>query len=260
MAGFFETIGNALRAVGRGIGGMIQSAGQYFGSERVEKFGRNLSNACSNINRKVKEIGPVKQEFRTESVARIERIADILVEFSEDMEERAKEIENQCIAYVEDYFDSLMEVIKSNGHGYVDERAIKRMELSKRKIYTDIDGAITYKVAQKVSVDNEKCVNILKIADSNRRAREMSNFCENVVRSAVRSLSKKVNKALEKQNKELIDLLTATADTKEIELECLMEQLNDINAADENGEVDFSSIVEPLKVYATADEILKILN
>lgn len=257
--GFLDLVTSGVKALGRGIGSVIESAGILCGSDKIARFGSQVKNACSTVTQRIKEERVVEDTYRA-PVQQVERVNNIFVEFYEDMEERAEEIEELCIEYVENYFEELTEILEKSGEGILKKQNFQKLSATKRKIRSDISGAIREDIATKISMDNMECKEILRMKNAEMRAERMEEYCELVVERAVNKLNNKVEKTLRKQSNEIIRFLEEYLEKRELELEKKVEQLEELEISCNNAENEVSQLVEPIRLYTTADMIIKILN
>lgn len=256
--GFFDFLMDCAKAIGRGVGGAIASAGSALGMYRVEQFGNQLKSSCSTVTRKIKEEAPVENIYRA-PVQQVERVNNIFADFYSEMESKAEEIEESCIAYVESYFEELVNVLEESGKGILKKQNFTKLASTKRKIRSDISGAIGNEIATKISMDNYECKEILRMKDADARAEKMEEYCQEVVEKAVDKLNRKVEKTLRKQNDEIIGFLEEYVEKRELELEKKVEQLEEMEIACSDAENDVVQLIEPIKLYVVADTVMKLL-
>lgn len=258
MGELFDLFTSAVKAIGRGVGGVIASAGNALGMQGVERFGNQLKSSCSTVTKRIREEAPVENTYRA-PVQQVERVNNIFVDFYDEMESRAEEIEESCIEYVESYFEELVGILEESGKGILKKQNFTKLASTKRKIRSDISGAIRDEIASKISMDNYECKEILRIRDADTRAEEMDEYCQNVVEKAVDKLNRKVEKTLRKQNNEIISFLEEYLEKRELELAKKVEQLEELESSCSDAENDVAQLIDPIKIYATADAVMKIL-
>ena len=251
-------VSELFKSVGRAVGGVIASVGNTLGMQRIERFGNQLKESCSIVTKRIREEAPVENTYRA-PVQQIERVNNIFVDFYNEMESRAEEIEEACIEYVESYFSGLVEILEESGKGILKKQNFTKLASTKRKIRSDISGAIRDEIATKISMDNYECKEILRIRDADTRAEEMEEYCQEVVGKAVEKLSRKVEKTLRKQNNEIISFLEEYLEKRELELSKKVEQLEKMEVVCSDAENDVTQLVEPILIYATADNVMKII-
>lgn len=258
--GLFDSVFEILKVAGRGLGGAIESVGSYFNSDRIKNFGKSVKNACSNVGKKVGNINAT-ENHRIESVHKVTEINNILVEFSEDMNDRAKDIENTCIQYVEDYFDSILKLIDEQSTDIKEGINLTRLKRTRKKIHNAINGCIQYEIAEKISIDNMECMEILKIKSAEERSTRMEKYCAKVVKTSINKLDRKVQKILQKQNEEIADFLTEYEEQKEVNLKNLKKQLESLESDEILKEDDSSNkIMDPLKKILLTEAIMDVLQ
>lgn len=108
-------------------------------------------------------------------------------------------------------------------------------------------------------LDNAECKEILRIKDADIRAKRMEAYCQKVIEKAIDKLSRSVEKTLRKQNNEIIEFLEEYLEKRELELEKKVEQLNELEALCHDAENEVSQLAEPIKLYTTANRVIKIL-
>lgn len=222
--GWWDLVTAGVKTVMRGAGSIMESVGNYFGSEKIAGFGKSLKNACSNVASNTKRVAST-QNHKKESVDRVKRYNDVFVMFYEDMSEQAEEIEEACIDYSEEYFDNILNVLSKQSDEIKDGLNLNKLKRTRKKIRDAIDGFIQKDISQKVSLDNSKCMKIMQIKDDDERGEAMQEYCEKVVERAIEKLDKKVQKILNKQNEEIEEFLLDYEEKRAFSLENMKEQL-----------------------------------
>ncbi|MFC4803576.1 hypothetical protein [Filifactor villosus] len=144
--------------LGRGIGKCIETVGDVFGSETISRFGQNIQSACTEKVSSEKSYNKKEANIYTTN-----RLNEILVSFSEGYFEAATFIEKRCVKLVEDYYDSLINMIENAPEGSRSTANLKALKNGKSKISKTIVGGIKDPLAKRMSLDDSECLKILKL-------------------------------------------------------------------------------------------------
>ena len=173
--GFFDFVGNlcsaaweGVKAVGRGIGSLLG-------------FG-------------VRDEGPYDRD--NASMEETLRVTNNLNEFKSKAGDRASSIEDELREKCEAVFDTLLdEVEKLNQKEFGDRKlnlSIKTLRANNRKTLRNIKGTIKNELLPKVSIDNAKCSEILKIHNDKDRRKQMDDFIYKTMINSIKTLKKRV--------------------------------------------------------------------
>lgn len=258
--GIWDTFANIGSAIGRGVGSVIESVGNYFGKDKIAGFGRSLKKACSNVRTNVQKVAST-ENHKKESAVRVERINNVFVEFYEDMSERAEEIEEACIDYSEEYFDNILNVLSKQSDEIKKGLNLNKLKRTRKRIRNAIDGFIQKDISQKISLDNSRCMKIMQIKDDEERGEAMQTYCEKVVERSIVKLDKKVQNILNKQNEEIEEFLLDYEEKRAFSLENMKEQLLEMENQEKEilvknkKEVNFKQLRVIMYMDAITDEL-----
>ena len=216
--GFF---GNLLRGIGRGFGKLVEGAGKLFGSETVQKWGRNIQDACQETSKRAAKTSSYDRD--TASEAQTVKVADVLSGFSLGLKGQAATIERQSKQYVEDYFDGMIQGMES---ALGDCAATRNLKSQKRLIVQSIDGQLSNVLARRVALTDSECLAILSLQPGTEKERKMDAFGRKVIQEGLNNLASALETSLTSASESVTEELDAAATEQRQDLERLIEQLN----------------------------------
>ena len=216
--GFF---GSLLRGIGRGFGKLVEGAGKLFGSETVQKWGRNIQDACQETSVRTGQSASYNRD--TASEAQTVNVADVLSGFSLGLKGQATTIEQQSKQYVEDYFDGMIQGMES---ALGDCAATRNLKSQKRLIVQSIDGQLSNILARRVALTDSECLAILSLQPGSAKTRKMNAFGRKVIQEGLNNLASALETSLTSASESVTEELDAAATEQRQDLERLIEQLN----------------------------------
>lgn len=214
--GFFKKIGRA-------FGSCVEKVGDFLGSERVSRWGRNIQDACAE---RVGSENSYSKE--TADISSTERLNEILVSFSTGYHQQACSIENSCIQYVENYYDNLIQALLSASKSSSIRLNINTLKRGRDKIKMSIQGSICNPLARKMSLDDRECLNILKMDAGQEKTKAMSAFSQKIIREALQNLTSTVRTSMNEQLSDVEEYLRDISEEREKEYSKLMAQFEKI--------------------------------
>lgn len=203
--------GSFCRAVGRTFGRGVEKVGEWIGSERVERWGRNIQSACEEVSKNAGETDSYdKERARLEETKRINMI---LTDFSLNLEKKADEIERIAIDESKVYFEELINELNSTKSDT--GLNISRIKRTMNRVEREIKGNLKSYISKRVSIDDNECLEILKLEAGYKKETEMKKFSETILRQGLENLVKDIKGVIKEQN--------------EIIKEVIEERLEDIN-------------------------------
>lgn len=244
------------RAIGRFMGGAIETIGDIIGSDTISNFGFNIKTSCED------EIGS-SQSYEKEqgSFSETNRMNEILVSFSTDYHKRATKLEDRCINMVTKFYDSLIDKIESMPDSARNKSNLKALKRGREKIRQNITGEITNHISKRVSLDDRECLAILKMDAGSDKTKAMTIFCKKVLSEALDNLAKKVRKTINEQIGDVEDYLQDVVEENQNKFLSLKIQLEEIskNYNKETQEKE-KSYIQPLVIIDTVDIVGQILK
>lgn len=247
---------NPFKAIGRGIGRLIENVGDLVGSEKISDFGRNIQDACAE--RVAEEKSYDKKEA---NIYTTDRLNEILVSFSEGYFQQATAIEKNCIRLVEDYYDKLIEIIEnapSSTHNAANLRALKS---GKGRISKTINGGIKDPLSKRMSLDDSECLSILKMDSGGEKKQAMTRFTQKVIKEALNNLSQNVRTALNEQSEDIQDYLGGISEEQEKAMQALKAHFDKMVRDNELEQSDKEkNCVMPLFLIDAAECVSEVLK
>ncbi|WP_302653121.1 hypothetical protein [uncultured Clostridium sp.] len=234
---------NSCRAVGRVVGSVIETTGRVLKSETIEKIGRGIKDACTDVSRDTGKTDRYdKEKARLEETKRINMI---LTEFSLNLENKADEIEKTAIEESKVYFEQLIkELNNSKSDTGIN---VSRIERTMSRVEREIKGNLKTYISKRVSIDDSECLEILKLEAGYKKENEMKKFSEKILQQGLNNLVKDIKDVIKEQN----DIVT----------EVIEERLEDINSNLDRKIKDFNLLESSkLKTEKEVEKVKKELN
>lgn len=234
---------NSCRAVGRVVGSVIETTGRVLKSETIEKIGRGIKDACTDVSRDTGKTDRYdKERARLEETKRINMI---LTEFSLNLENKADEIEKTAIEESKVYFEQLIkELNNSKSDTGIN---VSRIERTMSRVEREIKGNLKTYISKRVSIDDSECLEILKLEAGYKKENEMKKFSEKILQQGLNNLVKDIKDVIKEQN----DIVT----------EVIEERLEDINSNLDRKIKDFNLLESSkLKTEKEVEKVKKELN
>lgn len=244
------------RAIGRGIGRVVEKVGDFIGSEWLSDTGLSIQEACAE------RIASEKSYNKREAnIYTTDRLNDILISFSEDYLQKATLIEQNCVKLVEEYYDRLIGLIEDAPGGTHSISNLKALKNGKRRIANTITGGIKEPLAKRMSLDDSECLKILKMDSGDDKKRSMTNFTKKVIREALNNLAKNVRVSLNDQTGDIQDYLSGMSEEQEKAMQALKERYDKMVSDNELEQRDKEKhCVMPLYITAASECVCDILK
>lgn len=224
--GFWSSVGSCFKsvgkAVGRVVGGAIETTGKALGSETIEAIGRGIKDACTTVSKDAGETDRYdKERARLEETKRINMI---LTEFSLNLEKKADEIEREAINESKVYFKELLNELKaSKAETGVN---ISRIERTMSRIEREIKGNLKTYISKRVSIDDIECLEILKLDAGYEKEKEMKRFSEKILQQGLNNLVKDIRKVIKEQNEIVTEVIEEKLEDIKFNLDKQIEEFN----------------------------------
>lgn len=244
------------KAIGRGFGKIVEKVGDFVGSETISSAGRSIQDACTE--RIASERSYDKKEA---NIYTTERLNEILISFSEGYLQQATSIENNCIRLVEQYYDKLIQLIKSTPGSTQNAANLKALKKGKKRISETITGGIKDPLAKRMSLDDSECLKILKMDSGENKRQAMTKFSKKVINEALNNLAQSVRKALNNQVEDIQDYLSSISEEQEKTMQVLRGRFDKMVKDNEFEKSDKEkNCVLPLYIIDASDYVFDILK
>ena len=245
------------KAIGRGFGKLVEKTGSFFGSETIERAGRRIQDACSEVSKSTGN--SISYDKDSSGVSETEKINKILSDFSLSLEKKADEIEEIAIKESNVYFNELINCLNESAvKTGININSIKREMRNSEK---SIKGNLKKHISKRVSLDDLKCLEILKMEPGKQKENKMRLFSKSILKEGVDKLVKDIREIIEEEqsmiNEVIHDRLTDIKFDLSKKLETFDELENDAN----NNENEQNEIIDKAKNKILLSEtVIKTLN
>lgn len=132
------------------------------------------------------------------------RIQQELTEFLKKCEGQSDVLERDVLEDARESIDSMMKFLESiNEKKYAGQKLnlnLKKIERENNRLIDDtVHGFIKKKIQKRVSLDDSGCLSVLKMSPGSEKEKAMSDFLNEVLKSALDGLVKEIKKSLNKQ-------------------------------------------------------------
>lgn len=254
--GLFSFLGDCVKAVGRGVGKVVEKVGEITGIEKIEHAGRAIQDACQKTSKRVGESKEYDQD--TATVDDTARIADILSGFSAGLREEGKQIEETARKNVEDYFDQLYTAMNA---ALGRKKAVKSLMLQKQIVLGSISGSFNDVLARRVSLSDAECLTILKLPKGADKKEKMNKFGKKVINEGVEKLCNNVKKSVEVIRNETEAELNDIVQEQQRLLEEFARQIQEVTQKRQSDmEGQESSLLFPSQKLAASELLLSLVQ
>ncbi|OOB75243.1 hypothetical protein AXF41_09205 [Clostridium haemolyticum] len=220
--GFFSTIGSVFKSVGRAVGRGIEKIGDWTGSTTLQDIGLGIQSACSEVSRNTGKV-----ESYDKDIARLEdtkQINMILTEFALKLEKKADEIEQTAIKESKVYFKELVkELSDSKSDTGIN---VSKIERTMDKVEKKIRGNLKSYISKRVSIDDNECLEVLKMDAGLAKESAMKNFSEKILQLGLRNLVNDVKNVIKEQSYIITDIIEEKLDDIKFNLNKKIEEFN----------------------------------
>lgn len=254
--------GGFCRAVGRAVGSGIEKVGRVIKSERVEQIGSNLKYMCTEVDKVARKTGET-DSYDKERARLIEtqRINDALTHFSLNLQKQADELEEGALEESRVYFEYLIEELRDTSHTNNMKININRIKRELLKIEKSIRGSFKNHLAKRISLDDQECLNILKLEAGAEKEEAMKRLGNKVLKEAREQLCESIRECLIDQQEYIDDQVMDKMDEIILNLKELSTKVNEFEVLKENNEsqIEMEKIkcISKLQIIDTALRILE---
>lgn len=204
------------KRLGRAIGKCVEYVGEKTNITWLEIKGMEIQAKCSEVVSKVaSEVGGAQGYLEgASSLSDVKEINNVLTQFSLELSNQSDDVEINVLVELMDYFDSLIDQLiqfsETNDLVFNFDRLMTQREV----IENQIKGSFKVHLAKRVSLSDDECMAILKMAPSLKKEKRMKEFGEKVLNEAAKLLKE----GLEQRVNAYQDELEAT----------LIERMNEV--------------------------------
>ncbi len=225
--------------------GAAEEIKDAFSSKKTEETNKNIGKSGS-LN-------------ENSSASQIEDLGNLLFQYSKEYRTAGEKTEDACKKYVRDCFNNLIEEFHKD-ENIADLFGLEQIQRKKNRLCSDIDGTITDAIRKNLSLDNPKCVEILKLPAGSDKERKMKNFAQKVIDGARDDLAQKVSRTMNQVTDDISNFLQDYVDEQERKAANVKNQFEQWERDMENQNFDREKAQLPAlqKIYAL-EQIEKIL-
>ena len=246
--------GSICRGIGRAVGRGIRTVGDFLGGGIISMIGEAIEDKCS---RDIEHED--SYDKRSSNVHTTDRLNDVLVSFSEGYFKEATSKEEKCVKLVEEYYDTLIDMVEKLPAEARNNANLRALKNGKKKIAEKIMGGIKDPLAKRMSLDDSRCLEILKMDAGNKKKLAMKKFTREIIKEALENLAKNVKESMYEQTEDIEEYLSAVCEERDKALETIQEQIKKMVDNDEVDEID-KSCINPLYVVAVSDKVSEIFQ
>lgn len=235
-----------------------------FGSKIIDKVKSVFSNPDPKIE---KDLNKVKEKIAKSApvteYSTPQRVYETQYDLSSYPEiycRRAKEIEDVCIDYIDEYFTAIFREIEQ----YESIRkniGLINLKKNKRKLYKKVEGSMVSVIEKRMSLDDVECREILRTYAGSTKARKLDDFGERVLRKAQSELIKNISEVLDEQTNDINSFLQEYIDERESSVARKKDEFEKWEYDLENNTFDKErAIVVPLYRLKVFDDIERKLG
>lgn len=169
------------------------------------------------------------------------RVQESLTAFRTRCEKECDALERDVLKDARNYIDDLIEFIKQiNSQNYAGQKLninIERLERENRYTEDIIRGYIKKKIQKRVSLDDNECLEILKMDRGSEKGAAMTKFLNTILRDAMKGLSHEIEKCLKKQLENIKDQINVRIESyteRSNEKMEIFQEMEKIKASDES--------------------------
>jgi hypothetical protein len=240
------------------IGGAIEKIGEFTGIDAISDVGEAIQDVCSGYSSNV----GVESSYdrNTANVYSTEKLNELLMTFSEKSLKKSEELEKRCIQMVEDYCDTLIQVLKESSAIIKDTSNLKRVERNRSKIKRTIEGSVKNPLAKRMSLDDSECLRILKLDSGTEKKKQMEKFSKKVINEAFSNLSVRVRGVLNEQSEDIESFFLDYSESYEKKVWSAKKQYDDMLKTGKLEESDIErNCIEPLITIEAAQLVEGLL-
>lgn len=264
--GFFGSIGRAIssgfKAVGRAIGSGVEKVGKAIGSERIEQIGSSIKYMCTEVETVAKKTGET-DSYDKERARLIEtqRINEALSQFSLNLQKQADELEEGALEESRVYFEYLVEQLRDASDANNMKININRIKREILKIEKSIKGSFKNHLAKRISLDDQECLNVLKMEAGAEKEKAMKRLGNKVLKEAREQLCDSIKECLIDQQEYIDDQIMDKMDEMILNLKDLSTKVTEFESLKQNnqGQIEMEKIkcISKLQIVDTALGILE---
>lgn len=262
FGGFFSAVKSTIKSAGRAIGSGIEKVGQAIGSDRIERFGSNIKEMCTEVEEVARRTGET-ESYDKESARLYEtqRINEALSQFSLNLQQQADELEEDALEESRVYFEYLIDQLRDASEKNNMKININKIKRELLKIEKSIKGSFKSYLAKRISLDDSECLKILKMDAGSQKELAMKKLGNKVLKEAREQLCDSIKACLIDQQEYIDDQIMDKIDEMILNLKDLSIRVNEFESLKHNNEeqieMEKAKCISKLQIIDTVLEILE---
>lgn len=173
------------------------------------------------------------------------RINATLTEFRLESETKSDNLENEIIKRARNGLDQFLDMLKKqNKKTFAGRRLnlnISAIERDNREMEDMIHGFIKKRVMKEVSLDNQECLEVLKMEKGEEKRKAMKRFLDNVISTAITDLAEELKKVIRRQSENIEDKVQVRIDEIEVSLDDNLKKFDKIKSLKETDSTELEA-------------------
>ena len=238
--GFFSFIGNCVKAVAATAVAVV--ATPFVLAHEAYKAITSSSDSVRTSSQKVKQSEPAREVYQappttsSSSVYYVDHTADRLREMRDPLMESARNCESACKQFVEAFFQKYDSEFEKDPEiqGYT----LSRLRDRKSSIIWAIDGKITNRVSQALSLDNSETRSILGIDNYSTRKSRLDSHIDSIQRDVLQSMASNIRGDLTSLSSDIEHFVQGKVEEKERQVQTQLQALQQMERDHEQKKFD----------------------
>lgn len=173
------------------------------------------------------------------------RINNALTDFRLQSETHSDSLENRIIKSAREGLDQFLDMLKKQNQKTFAGRKlnlnISAIERDNREAEDMIHGFIKKRILKQVSLDNQKCLEILQMEKGKKKEKAMNDFLKEVTSTAITEISKELQKVIRRQSENVEDKVQVRIDEIEVSLNDNITKFNKIKSLKETDSTELEN-------------------
>lgn len=216
---------------------------------RIPVIGKMFRNSTGSSGKRISE-----QESYDPAIAELEetnRVQRELTQFRVKSEKESDSLEKGALKEARNSIDDMIDFLKGiNKRTYAGQKLnldLDRLRRENRQTEDIINGYIKKRIQKRVSLDDPRCLEILKMQKGAAKERAMTNFLNSVLKESVEGLATEIKKSMSRQLENIEDQINVRIDNYNMLSQEKLEALSEIERIKNTDEHDLESKIARFK-------------
>lgn len=210
--GFFSEVWDSFRDLGSTIKDCVVEIGEavvdgvkeLLGLDSIKESARKINSANADSSHAISQMGSYDRQ--NASIAEMKQLNDELGKFKGRAAKESESFESALIDIWRKSIDTLAQSLADNGKDFV-----KQCEAELKKI----QGFVLNEISNKISLDNEKCVEILSEKSGKAKETKMQDFIAKTTQKAFRKMGDRFVDSVENSVESMIKALQSKLEVRQ---------------------------------------------